>query len=130
MGKKKPKYLSKKQIIDGIEFDSKKEASRYAELKTLERSGKIKGLRMQVPYALIPAQYEEVKYYTPKTHQEKKKKHIIEREVKYIADFVYEKDGEIVVEDVKGYRKSSAYSIFVLKRKMMLYFHNIRIREI
>ena len=54
----KSKYGSRKTIVDGISFDSKKEASRYRELLLLERAGKIGNLRRQVKYVLIPAQYE------------------------------------------------------------------------
>ena len=50
------KYRNEKVIVDGISFDSKKEAARYRELKMLERSGAISGLKMQVPFELIPKQ--------------------------------------------------------------------------
>ena len=58
---------------------------------------------------------------------------VFERAVKYRADFVYkDKNGETVVEDVKGYRdpSSAGFAKFVLKRKLMLYVHGIRIREV
>ena len=54
----KQKYNNKKIIVDGNVFDSKKEAKRYQELKTLERAGIISNLQRQVKYVLIPAQYE------------------------------------------------------------------------
>lgn len=127
---KKSKYYAKKIKVDGIEFDSKKEANRYLELKLLERAEKIKNLQMQVPFVLIPAQYEEVIEYTPKTHKEKKVKKLIEKKLRYVADFVYEQDGKIIVEDVKGYKGSGAYAQFVIKRKLMLYIHGIKIREV
>ena len=125
----KSKYLAKKVIVDGITFDSKKEAERYLFLKQQERKGLISDLQLQVPFVLIPAQYEEVKTFTKKG-KEKISKKLIERKLSYIADFVYFKDGETVVEDVKGFRNSTAYSIYVIKRKLMLYFHGIRIAEI
>ena len=53
------KFNARKTVVDGITFDSKKEANRYRELKLLERAGKICCLRLQVPFELIPAQYEE-----------------------------------------------------------------------
>lgn len=124
------KYRAKKVTVDGIEFDSKKEAAHYQELKLLERAGKIKNLQLQVPFVLIPAQYETVTEYTPKTHKEKKVKKLVEGQWRYIADFVYSKDDEIIVEDVKGYKKGQAYAQFVAKRKAMLYFYNIRVKEI
>ena len=114
------KYKNKKVTVDGIEFDSKREANRYAELKQLEESGAISHLQRQVKYELIPSQRIDGK--------------VVERAVHYIADFVYHElaSNEVVVEDVKGYRNpsSSGYAKFVLKRKLMLYIHNIRVREI
>lgn len=130
MRKPYSKYRAKKLVVDGIEFASRKEANRYSELKLLERAGKIKNLQLQVPYVLIPAQYEEVIEYTPKTHKEKKVKKLVEKQVKYLADFSYLQDGEIVVEDVKGFRESGAYNLFVIKRKLMLWKYGIKIREV
>jgi hypothetical protein len=78
---------------------------------------------------LIPEQREPS--FTTKTGKVKQGK-LIERECSYIADFVYfdnEKQEEIV-EDVKGYRKSMGYNYYVIKRKLMLYVHNIRITEV
>lgn len=125
------KYHARKQVVDGIEFASVKEARRYTELKLLQRAGKIKDLQLQVPFELIPTQYEEIITYTPKTHKEKRVKKVVEKKTVYVADFVYETaDGEKVVEDVKGYRDSTAYAVFVLKRKLMLWVHGIKIQEI
>lgn len=106
------KYHAKKTELDGITFDSRKEADRYAELKLLERSGAIHNLRRQVRYELIPAQKKDGK--------------TIERACHYIADFVYEENGKTVVEDVKGYRTKE----YVLKRKLMLQVHGIEVREV
>lgn len=127
---KSTKYFSKKMIVDGIKFDSQKEAKRYSELRLLESAGKIRNLQLQVPYILIPAQYEETIEYTPKRKKEKRVKKLVEEKLKYIADFVYEQDGEIIVEDVKGYRKSGAYTIFIIKRKLMLWVYGIKVKEI
>lgn len=126
------KYLSKKIEIDGILFDSKKESNRYIVLKGYQRQGIIMGLQMQVHYVLIPAQYEERIEYTPKKKKKKLVKKLVEREVSYVADFVYKRvsDGEIVVEDVKGYKRGTAYSVFVIKRKLMLYRYGIKIVEV
>lgn len=107
------KYHSKKVNIDGITFDSKKEANRYCELKLLEKAGEIDCLKRQVKYELIPAQRLDGK--------------VVERAVHYIADFVYkDKDGELIVEDTKGFRTAD----YIIKRKLMLWVHNIRIKEI
>lgn len=113
------KYRNKITILDGIRFDSRKEASRWAELKMLEKAGVIKDLRRQVKYILIPAQYMPGK---------RGKARLIERECVYIADFVYlDKTSEkTVVEDTKGV-KTAAY---IVKRKLMLWVHGIRIREV
>lgn len=117
------KYHSKKVEIDGIVFDSKKEARRYKELSLLERAGAISGLQRQVKYILIPAQRE------PDTvgarggiHKGK----TIEKECAYIADFVYLENGITVVEDTKGFKTKD----YIIKRKLMLHVHGIRIREI
>lgn len=130
MSKFNQKYFSKKATIDGITFDSKKEADRYLVLKQREQRGEISDLQLQVPFILIPAQYETVTEYTPKTHKDKKVQKLIEKKLTYIADFVYTENGKIIVEDVKGYKKSTAYAVFAIKRKLMLYFHGIRLREV
>lgn len=97
-------------------YASAAESRRAAVLKLLERGGAIRGLREQVRYELIPAQEGE-------------------RACHYVADFVYEERGQqpdgalwwaIVVEDVKGVRTAE----YVIKRKLMLQAHGIRIREL
>ena len=112
----KNKYHAKKCEVGGEVYDSKKEARRHQELNLLEKAGEIQNLRRQVKYVLIPSQRIDGK--------------VVEREVAYKADYVYEADGETVVEDVKGCKKGAGYDVFVLKRKMMLLFHNIRIKEV
>jgi hypothetical protein len=133
----KNKLNNQKIVIDGIEFDSKKEGNRYCELKLLQRAGKISNLELQKSFELIPAQYETIEtgeYYKvgAKKGQPKTKQVCVEQTVDYFADFVYKENGQTVVEDVKGYRdpSSAPYAKFVLKRKMMLYFHGIKIREV
>ena len=123
------KYHSKKVSWGELKFDSRKEYQRYCELLLLEKAGKISDLQMQVKFLLLPAQYETLPRYGKNGKQLKGRKKLIEREVSYIADFVYKLNGETVVEDVKGYKGGSAYSIFALKRKLMLHVHGIRIRE-
>lgn len=128
---KTSKYRAKKIEVDGYSFDSKKEADRYLFLKSKERLGLIRDLQMQVPFVVIPAQYKFVTEYTPKTHKEKTVKKLAEQKVVYKADFVYTTyDGELCVEDVKGYRKGTAYSVFVIKRKLMLERHGIQVIEV
>lgn len=115
---KKPKYRNKKVDINGVTYDSKKEALRHRDLLLMQRAGMISGLQRQVKYELIPAQRIDGK--------------VVERAVTYTADFVYMKDGGLVVEDVKGYRDpaSAGYAKFVIKRKLMLWVHGIRITEV
>lgn len=111
------KYNAQKVYFDGIAFDSRKEARRYNELKILEKASLISDLERQVRFELIPSQRDE-------------NNKVIERKIDYIADFVYMKDGTKIVEDVKGYKGSIAYQIFVIKRKLMLYKYGIRIKEV
>ena len=118
------KYKSHKTNANGIIFDSKKEYNRYIELTLLSRSGAIKGLKRQVKFELIPAQYEP-DIISPRGKAKKGK--LIERAVSYIADFVYtDENGKTVVEDCKGVRTKD----YIIKRKLLLYMHGIRIKEI
>lgn len=106
------KYHSRKAVVDGIEFDSQKEARRFRELRLLERAGKITELQRQVKYELIPSQRIDGK--------------VVERACNYVADFVYLADGSKVVEDTKGFKTPE----YIIKRKLMLWVHGIRIKEI
>ena len=109
---------------DGITHASKREATRWTELKLLEKAGKISNLKRQVKYELIPAQYEKCLEIDQKG---KFKRILIERECAYIADFEYlDQHGNKVVEDTKGVRTKD----YIIKRKLMLYKHGIRIREV
>lgn len=110
------KYNARKVTVLGREFDSKKEADRFLTLCGKLTRGEISGLRGQVKYELIPSQ--------------KKRDGKTERAVFYIADFVYQKNGKTVVEDVKGYRNGAAYRIFAIKRKLMLQRYGIEIQEV
>ena len=103
------KYRNRKTEIDGITFHSRKEGERYLELKMLQRAGKIRDLSMQVEFELIPKQDGE-------------------RACKYKADFVYHMadTGKMVVEDVKGKRTRE----YIIKRKLMLWRHGIKIVEV
>ena len=105
------KYRNRKVTVDGITFDSKREANRWCELKYMERAGLIKDLRRQVRYELIPSLNAGKK--------------IIQRSVTYVADFVYWQDGKWIVEDAKGCRTD----VYKLKKKLMRYIHGIEIQE-
>lgn len=105
--KKRSKYGNTETEVDGVKFQSKKEANRYRELLLLLKTGEIGILRMQVEYELNPGG----------THS-----------LRYVADFVYiiTKTGEEVVEDVKGWRTKE----YRKKRRLMKKVHGIVIKEI
>lgn len=111
----KNKYKAKKAVVDGIVFDSRKEAKRYTELKKLEEMGSIRDLSLQVQFELIPS-FEIV-------IDGKKRKR---RAMRYICDFVYEVNGTTIYEDVKG-RKTDVYAI---KKKLFEYRYHETIREV
>lgn len=128
------KFNNRETVADGITFDSAKEARRYWELKMLERAGRISDLQRQVVYVLIPTQRAKgtETYKKGPNKGQRKPGEVLEKECRYVADFVYTQDGETVVEDVKGYRDpaSAAYAKFVIKRKLMLERHGIQIQEV
>lgn len=107
------KYHARKTKVDGIMFDSKREAARYKELQLLERAGEISGLERQVSFELLP----------PFTHKGRKV-----RGIQYRADFTYTtKEGEYIVEDVKGVR-TQAYK---LKKKLFEFrYPDLDIKEV
>lgn len=125
LANQKSKYGANKTVIDGIEFDSKKEAKRWTQLKLLERAGVIRDLDRQVKFVLIPAQREAD---TIGARGAIRKGKIIERECAYVADFVYidTETGETVVEDTKGFKTKD----YIIKRKLMLWVHKIKIMEV
>lgn len=104
------KYHARKTVIDGITFDSRREADRYLVLKSMEEDGTIEDLRRQVRYELVPAFDVDGKHYRP---------------VSYVADFVYVEDGKEVVEDVKGMRTDT----YRLKSKLFARRYGKAIRE-
>lgn len=106
------KYGNRKVMLYGRTFDSKREGERYLFLRSEQLAGRISDLQCQVPFELIPTQKRNGK--------------VVERAVKYIADFVYQKDGETVVEDAKGMRTDA----YILKRKMMLWEFGIEVQEV
>lgn len=104
------KYHARKTTIDGIQFDSAKEAKRYTKLRDMEMAGEIQELRLQVPFEILPSfECDGVKY----------------RGMKYIADFVYYRDGKQVVEDTKGWKTAE----YRMKKKLMAYINHINIEE-
>ncbi len=108
------KYGNKKTEVDGITFDSRKEAQRYVELKMLERARIISELELQKEFELIPTQKVDGR--------------VVERACKYKADFFYydHEKQSYVVEDTKGFKTKE----YIIKRKLMLYRYGIRITEI
>lgn len=125
---RRSKYGNRKTVVDGITFDSKKEANRFRELQLLERAGKITALQRQVKYVLIPTQREfSNEIYKKGAHQGHfKPGKVLEKECSYIADFAYFQDNKYVVEDTKGVR-TEAYKI---KRKLMLERYGIKAKEV
>jgi len=115
----RPSKYRNKRVLGG--YASIKEGKRAAELKLLEKAGQIRNLREQVPFVLIPSQVDTWG-------------HCLERPCRYVADFVYDEQvknvagfygWQEVVEDCKGMRTDE----YVIKRKLMLHVHKIRIRE-
>ena len=88
------KYGNKKVIVDGLKFDSRKEANRYCELKLLERAGQITNLRIQQTFELIPAYYENYERYSKTGKRLTDGRRRVERAVCYKADFVYKENGK------------------------------------
>lgn len=106
------KYGNRKTDYGGLTFDSKAESRRYQDLMMMERMGLIHDLRRQVPFTLIPAgRWSDGRKYGKTV---------------YKADFTYIEDGNLIVEDVKGYRTE----VYRLKRKLMKDRFNIEIREV
>ena len=121
------KYYNQKTYTSyGIKHDSQKEAQRWCELKLLQRAGKISNLQRQVEFELIPNQYETIERYSKSGKKLKDETKLIERKVSYIADFVYKENGKTVVEDVKSVATQTEK--FIIKRKLMLYIHGIKVR--
>lgn len=123
---KKSKYHSKKIEVNGIVYDSKKEYRRHVELSLLEKAGTITDLQRQVKFVLIPAQHETFERYGKKGQRLKDGSRCLEKECAYIADFVYQENGKKVVEDTKGFKTKD----YIIKRKLMLWVHGIKIKEV
>lgn len=115
------KFHNHRTMLDGIRFDSKKEAYRYAELRSLESAGQIRNLVVKPRYEFTLPDGTPLRY--PATPKRK-----IGRKVTHTPDFKYvdltEGKPKTVVEDVKGYD----YDMGRLKRALMLGFHGITIQ--
>ena len=105
------KYNNTKIVLDGIKFDSKREAQRYQELKLLERAGKITDLVLQPKFELIQK-------YTINGRNVRK--------MEYIADFKYTENGKMVVEDAKGFKTKE----YLIKKKLFEFKYGIEIMEV
>lgn len=106
------KYRAKKTEIDGIKFDSKKEARRYTELKLLEHNGDIENLTLQPRFLLQEGFRKNGKTY---------------RKIEYVADFMYQQEGKLIVEDVKGIKTD----VYKLKQKLFeKRYQDLTIKEI
>ena len=101
---KKNKYSAIKTEVDGIIFDSKREATRYYDLRIRQRQGLIQNLVLQKKFELV---VNGVKIGS------------------YVADFVYTEEGQSIVEDAKGVKTP----VYRLKKKLMLALYGIEIRE-
>lgn len=101
------KYHNTKVRAGDEVFDSRHEYNRWCELRLLERAGQITDLKRQVRFELVPKQEGE-------------------RPVYYVADFVYIRCGQKVVEDAKGFKTPE----YIIKRKLMLFRHQIRVNEV
>ena len=102
----KTKYNNIKTEFDGVKFDSKKEAARYAVLRLLERGNVITELKLQVPFELAPSVMIK--------GRKQRARH-------YICDFTYFEAGKFVIEDCKG----ALTDIYRFKRHLMKFLHNM-----
>lgn len=110
MWRRGSKFNAKRTTVDGITFDSRREADRYLVLKGMEEDGLIEDLRRQVRYELVPAFDVDGRHYRP---------------VYYVADFVYVEDGKEVVEDVKG----MITDVYKLKSKLFARRYGMNVKE-
>jgi len=103
------KFSAKKETVDGIVFASRAEARRYGELKMLMAAKVICGLELQPRFDIV---INGQKVCT------------------YIADFRYTENGKEIVEDVKGCKKGSAYSMFRIKKKLVKACYGVDVKEV
>ena len=104
---KRPKYGNKKKLVNGLEFDSTKEARRYQDLLAWQHSGQISELERQRSFHIeVNGHYIGF----------------------YVSDFVYKKDGQLVIEDVKS--PATKTHLYQWKKKLVKAVHGIEIQEI
>lgn len=84
---RKNKFNAKKTYVDGIKFDSKKEALRFIALRHQQNNGEISNLKLQPRFRLQDGFDFEGERVRP---------------INYKADFIYIRDGETIVEETKG----------------------------
>lgn len=126
--KKSNKYNSKKVVVDGIKFDSETEGKRYLTLKQAQDDGLISDLELQPQYIILPAiKGTRLKHF--KRIPDRIEEYTIQQPLKYTADFRYIKDGQVVVEEVKG-SKWSISRDYPLRAKMLRYFHGIEVKMV
>lgn len=104
---KPSKFLNKKTVVDGIEFDSLKESRRYGQLRLLERAGEITNLEVHPKYVLS---VNDVRIGT------------------YAPDFRYQRSGQVVCEDVKS--KPTITEMFRWKAKHLKAEHGITVEVV
>lgn len=110
---KENKYKNKQTMYKGIKFDSIKEKEHYMLLEHYEKNGRIKELKRQVPFELIP------KFDI---------NGITRRKMTYKADFTYitTNDDKLHVVDVKGFKTD----VYKLKKKLFEYKYGIELEEV
>jgi hypothetical protein len=113
---KQRKYRNNKVTVDGIEFDSRKEARRWAVLQLMLAAGEIADLQRQVVFELAPA---------ARLLGDSKMKPAI----RFIADFTYRRDGELVVEDTKSIATKNL-PVYRIKKHLMKTVHGLDVHEV
>lgn len=109
------KYGAKKTVVDGITFSSQAEARRYGQLKVLLLAGEIRDLVMQPQWKVVDAATLDGRRRPARV---------------YRADFAYyTRDGERVVEDVKG-GNATRTAVYTLKRQLVKVLYDIEVREV
>lgn len=108
------KYGAVRTEVNGVSFDSKKEARRYGELMLLLKAGKIHELKLQPQFTLQEA------YTTPEGNRV--------RAIRYQADFSYNTGAGLVVEDVKS--RATKTRVYGIKKKLMREKFGIEVQEI
>ena len=127
------KYHSKICYADGHKFDSETERDYYFVLKERQGKGEISDLQLQVPFVIIPqvTGVKTVVKHLKRSDKEVQKSYVVQKETKYIADFVYIETatGEKKVVDVKSAATIKKES-YQLKKKILLAYFGIKITEV